>query len=410
MCQRVKINQAWWPLIYFMIILLGLWSGYYEVPLLAKLGQVIAEVFVKIFKCISLPIITLSIIVTLSQYRAEGSMRFVWRRTMTYTFLTTFVAAIVSALLYLWISPSVATVDKVALVVPQNTLGYWDYIINLIPSSFLDPFVKNQVMSALLLSILTGVGVRFIPETELQHSIIQFFRSLHGLLMVLTSWVIRCIPIALFGFITTTVVQLKSGFALRGIGEYLLVVVLANLVQGFVILPIWLKLHKIPPYKSMRSMLPALSVAFFSKSSVGTLPVTIRTIEESLHVRPEISRFVLPLCTSLNMNGCAAFIFATVIYLMQAHGMDASLTTMILWVFIATVAAVGNAGVPMGCFFLSASLLASMNVPITMMGIILPFYTLIDMLETALNVWSDACVTRVVDEKYRKDNRATQVT
>lgn len=72
-------------------------------------------------------------------------------------------------------------------------------------------------------------------------------------------------------------------------------------------------------------------------------------------------------------------------------------------VVIATIAAIGNAGVPMGCFFLSASLLASMNVPITLMGIILPFYSLIDMLETALNVWSDSCVAKVVDEKVKQD-------
>ena len=125
----------------------------------------------------------------------------------------------------------------------------------------------------------------------------------------------------------------------------------------------------------------------------------METAEKNLQVNPEISRFVLPLCTSLNMNGCAAFIFATVIYLMQNHGIEISLPMMGLWIVIATIAAIGNAGVPMGCFFLSASLLASMNVPITLMGIILPFYSLIDMLETALNVWSDSCVAKVVDEK-----------
>jgi Na+/H+-dicarboxylate symporter len=111
------------------------------------------------------------------------------------------------------------------------------------------------------------------------------------------------------------------------------------------------------------------------------------------------------------MNGCAAFIFATVIYLMQNHGVEVSLATMGLWVVVATVAAIGNAGVPMGCFFLSASLLASMNIPITLMGIILPFYALIDMIETALNVWSDSCVVKVVNDKAVRDSEvATQAS
>src|SRR3990167_943167 len=342
--KSLSNNPLSWPLIYLGIILLALLSGYQDIPVLKPLGLVIAEIFVKIFKCISLPIITLSIIVTLSQYSTEGSMRYVWRRTMRYTFITTFIAAVISALFYLFIHPSlVTTVDSHVSELPSQELGYWNYLINLIPSSFIEPFVKNQVMSALLVGVLTGIGIRFIPESELQHSIIKFFRAFHGLLMVITSWVIAYIPIALFGFITATVVQLKAGLVLKGIGEYLLVVVLANCFQGFVILPLWLKFNKIKPYKSMQGMLPALSVAFFSKSSVGALPVTIRTIEANLKVRPEISRFVMPLCTSLNMNGCAAFIFATVVYLMQNHGIELTLASMGMWVCIATIAAIGNA-------------------------------------------------------------------
>ena len=199
--------------------------------------------------------------------------------------------------------------------------------------------------------------------------------------------------------------QLRSGADIKGIGQYLVIIVLANLIQGFVVLPLWLKMNGVKPFDAMRKMLPALSVAFFSKSSVGTLPVTMNTIETNLDVKPQVSRFVLPLCTSINMNGCAAFIFATVIYLMQNHGMPVSYTTMGLWIFVSTIAAIGNAGIPMGCFFLSISLLSSMNVPITLMAVILPFYALIDMLETSLNVWSDACVTKVVNDKAVADEQ-----
>ena len=75
---------------------------------------------------------------------------------------------------------------------------------------------------------------------------------------------------------------------------------------------------------------------------------------------------------------------------------------MFAWIFIATIAAIGNAGVPMGCFFLSASLLSSMDIPIILLGLILPFYSIIDMIETALNVWSDACVAKVIDEQTKE--------
>jgi Na+/H+-dicarboxylate symporter len=397
-----KKSNFWFstPVLYAVMISLGVFSGMSDIAILKTVGGFISDVFIRIFKCISLPIIALSIIVTLSNYRSDGIMKSIWRRTMCYTLGTTLVAAGISCLLYILIHPSMVHVTAMSTAkMPAQNLGYLQYVAHLIPATIFSPFLEQQVISVLFMGIIIGVAIRFIPDVDARQTITQFFRGAHGLFMVVTHWVIAIIPIGLFGFITTTVVELRGGTAIKGIGEYLLIIVLANVVQGFIILPLWLRSHGIKPMRAMRGMLPALSLAFFSKSSVGTLPVTMDTVEKNLGVKPEISRFVLPLCTSINMNGCAAFIFATVIYLMQNHGIEVSLGTMALWVVVATVAAIGNAGVPMGCFFLSASLLASMNVPITLMGIILPFYSLIDMLETALNVWSDSCVVKVVDEK-----------
>jgi Na+/H+-dicarboxylate symporter len=407
MCAQhsVKKTSFWFstPVIYALMILLGVASGLSDIPLLKSLGIFIADVFIKIFKCISLPIISLSIIVTLASYSSEGGLKSVWRRTMTYTLGTTLVAAALSCLLYLLIQPSMVHVVSNSVAMPQSKFNYFDHLSSIIPSSLLGPFLEQQVMSVLLLGIVIGIAIRFIPDKEPRETITQFFKGAHGLFMVITKWVIAIIPIGLFGFITASVVQIRTGSVLKGIGEYLMVIVLANLIQGLIVLPIWLRAHGIKPFKALKGMLPALSLAFFSKSSVGTLPVTMETAEKSLGVKPEIGRFVLPLCTSINMNGCAAFIFVTVIYLMQNNGIEVTYASMAVWVVVATVSAIGNAGVPMGCFFLSTSLLASMNVPITLMGIILPFFSLIDMLETSLNVWSDACVTKVVDEKHTRD-------
>lgn len=387
-------------LVYILMILLGIFSGFTDIVFFQKLGIFVADIFIRIFKCISLPIIFMSIVVTLASYRSDGVMRRFWQRTMCYTLGTTLVAAGISCFLYRLIKPSmVATGLSDINVSPVVSIGYFDHLSSLIPTTFLSPFLDNQVLSVLFLGVIIGIATRFIPDHDARQTITHFFKGAHGLLMVITRWIIAIIPLGLYGFITTTVVQLRGGADLSGIGEYLLVIVCANLIQGFIVLPLWLKSHRINPLMAMKGMLPALSLAFFSKSSVGTLPVTMDTIEKNLAVKPEVSRFVLPLCTSINMNGCAAFIFATVIFLMQNHGIEISIGTMLLWIVVSTVAAIGNAGIPMGCFFLSASLLASMNVPITLMGLILPFYSLIDMLETALNVWSDACVATVINEK-----------
>ena len=144
-------------------------------------------------------------------------------------------------------------------------------------------------------------------------------------------------------------------------------------------------------------MAPAIAVALFTKSSAGTLPVTLASAEQRLNVHPQVSRFVLPICTTINMNGCAAFILVTSLFLMQNGGFDLSIGTMIAWLFVAVLAAIGNAGVPMGCYFLTLSLMSGIGAPIGIMGIILPIYTIIDMIETAENVWSDSAVCAMTD-------------
>ena len=106
--------------------------------------------------------------------------------------------------------------------------------------------------------------------------------------------------------------------------------------------------------------------------------------------------------TTINMNGCAAFIFVTSLFVMQNGGVDLSLTTMIVWLFISVIAAIGNAGVPMGCYFLTLSLMSGIGAPIAIMGIILPVFTVLDMIETAENVWSDSCVAAMTDHDLKR--------
>jgi Na+/H+-dicarboxylate symporter len=387
-------------ILYTFVIAFAIFSGLSDIGFLQGLGLVISDVFIKVFQFISLPIISLAIIVTLCSFSSEKSMQKIWQRTIFYTLMTTIVAATISCILYLIIQPGNVS-SEVQSVAPTQVdqISYLKHIANLIPSNLFSPFIEHQVMGVLLLSIIVGIAIRYIPVDETRKSVTDFFKGIHGVFLVLTKWVVAIIPIALYGFITTLVVDLHTGVNVTGIGEYLSVVVLANLLQGLVILPLWLLFNRINPLSSAKAMMPALSIAFFSKSSAGTLPVTMDNAEHRLKLDHRVTQFVLPLCTTINMNGCAAFIFATVIYLMQNHGIEITMSTMFIWIFIATIAAVGNAGVPMGCFFLSASLLASMNIPITLMGIILPFYAIIDMIETALNVWSDSCVANVVNKK-----------
>lgn len=392
--------------LYLAAVVLGLLSGIYGSEGMHQFAELISNLFMRLFRFLGAPIIAVSLITTLSSF-SQSEISTTGRKTLVYTIATTIIAALTSMALYLVIQPQISSMPvDIAASAASTKITYMEHIANLIPINFFSPFIDNQVITILLLGIAVGFAIRCIPDKDAQKTVTQFFKGIQSILFVLTKWVVTILPIGIYGFVSVSVVQYMNGFKLQSLGQYFAVILLANLIQGFLVLPAWLKYKGIRPFDSMKKMMPALSVAFFSKSSSGTLPLTMETAEKRLGLSTSVTRFVLPLCTTVNMNGCAAFIFTTVIYVMQCNGVDISVGTMFIWVFIATIAAFGNAGVPMGCFFLSASLLTSMNIPIELLGFIMPFYGVIDMIETTLNVWSDSCVANVVDKELSESQKS----
>ncbi len=405
---RPAVKTAGWGILvlYLIAIALGAANGVWGGEALHATADFISTLFIRIFKFVSVPIIAVSIISTLASISRQGDSGRIFRHTIFYTLFTTILAAGLAALLYEAFAPQNVTLAATAAGAASETLssvanagadGYLKYVESVIPDNILAPFLSANVLSVLLISAAVGVAIARLPESRPQEVLLAFFAGLQEVLFKIVGWVIRILPIGIFGFTSVLAKDLASGIELGGLGTYFITVLTANVVQMFVVLPLVLLARGLNPIRVARAMLPALTVAFFSKSSAGTLPVTMASAETRLGVRKPVSRFVLPICTTINMNGCAAFILLTVVYLMQNAGADITWSTLAAWIVISTIAAVGNAGVPMGCFFLSASLLASMNVPILLMGVILPFYAVIDAVETTLNVWSDSCVAAMVN-------------
>ncbi|WP_031492743.1 dicarboxylate/amino acid:cation symporter [Succinivibrio dextrinosolvens] len=365
----------------------------------------IATVFTRLFSFIAVPIIAVSLISTLANLSRNSKGGTIFIHTIFYTLLTTILAAVLGAVLFSVIKPAnvpAAMTESAADVVSKyESLSYLEHIQNIIPNNLLQPFVAGNVLSILMVAAAFGLGIASMKEGKNKDALISVITGFQELLFILIHWLIRILPIGIMAFTAQLVTQLEAGIILGGLATYFGVVISSNLIQMFVILPLILLIKGLNPLKIARGMLPALAVALFSKSSAGTLPVTMAAAEDNLHVDRRVSRFVLPICTTINMNGCAAFILITSVYLLQNAGIEIGFSTLIAWVFIATFAAVGNAGVPMGCYFLTLSLVSSMNIPVSLMGVILPVYAVIDMIETSLNVWSDSCVANIVNKTMK---------
>lgn len=386
-------------LTFVLAALLGLASGFVEIAFLEQVAGAVSQVFINLLKLVSLPIIFLSIVSTASSMESISEIKSLGKKVIKYTLFTTVIAATLALGLFVSIDPVRSTAElKGTISEGPAQPSYLNYLINIIPSNIMQPFVENQVIGVLFLAMLLSLAILSLPSHN-RGVLHQFFSSLYLAIMKVTMWIVRLMPIGVWAFVTLFVKDFKQGLDIESLALYLTVVLLANVIQAGVILPIFLKWKGVPPIALMRSMFPALSVAFFTKSSSAALPMAIRCAQDRAGISSKVASFSLPLCTTINMNACAAFILTTVLFVSMSQGMVYSPLEMVVWVFIATIAAVGNAGVPMGCYFLSSAFLAAMNVPLNILGVILPFYAMIDMLESAINVWSDSCVTAVVNKE-----------
>jgi len=383
-------------------LIIGAILGLLGLGWLNALMTFIATVYTRLFQFLAVPTIVLAVITTLASIGDQKDTGRIFRHALTYTLLTTVAAAAVGLLLFLLIRPGNLPAAMVAggqTNIPQNLGGetYYDHILSVVPNNLVQPFLDANVLSLLLIAAAVGIALAKMRQGERRTTVLNFFLGLQDLLFMLIKGLIWTLPMGILAFAAQLSAQVSAGVAAASLGRYVAVILGGNVLQFFVVLPLFLLARGINPLRHLGRMMPAVLMAFFTKSSAATLPVTMETAEKRAGVAPKVARFVLPICTTINMNGCAAFILVTSLFVMQNGGTHLTLPMMLLWLRIAVVAAVGNAGVPMGCYFLTLSLMTGQGAPVGIMGIILPIYTIIDMVETAENVWSDSCVAVMTD-------------
>ena len=401
---NIKEEKMKKTILWIGALVVGAILGLLGLDWLNGLMDFVAIVYTRLFQLLAVPTIVLAVITTFATFGSKGSGR-IFGRTLIYTLLTTSAAAAVGALLYVLIAPGNLPVETISqadsIIADAPKQSYYDHILSVIPNNIVRPFLEGNVLSLLLLAFAVGIGLSKLPESENKAVVVKGLLGLQDMLFLLIRGMIWTLPLGIVAFSAQLAAQVSAGVVADSIGKYVLVVLGGNVIQFFVVLPLFLLARGLNPIHVLGRMMPAVLMALFTKSSAATLPVTMESAEQRLGVRKDIARFVLPICTTINMNGCAAFILVTSLFVMQNGGTSLTLGTILLWILISVVSAIGNAGVPMGCFFLTLSLMSGIGAPVAILGIILPIYTIIDMVETAENVWSDSCVCAMTDHDLK---------
>lgn len=384
-----------------LALLLGIGAGLLDHTAINSLANIISDITIRSMKLISVPLLFLSLVSAAAHFSSFGQIKTLGLKIAKYTLLTTFIAALVAESLYLIVSPYLLGARAHGVERPAGLeRGFFNTLLNMFPDNVVGAFLDNNVLAVVIMAMVLAVALLTIKEKE-RDIVFGFFVGLLNAIMRIVHVGLRLLPLAVWAFITILVKQIAfdNADSLNAISGLTLTVIAANLIQGFIVLPILLRFKGINPIQLFLHVKEALLVAFFTRSSMATLPITLDHAIRDARIKEDVAKLSLPLCTTINMNGCAQFILISVYFVSAYSGHALSPFEHVGMIFLSVLAAIGNAGVPMGCFFLASSILASKDIPLLLMGSILPLYTFIDMVETSLNVWSDVSITKIVDKE-----------
>jgi len=205
-----------------------------------------------------------------------------------------------------------------------------------------------------------------------------------------------------FGLVAETVAS--TGFAaFRPLLLFFITVMLALATHTFIALPLVLKyVAKVPPYRHLKVMAPAMLTAFSSASSSGTLPLTMECVEKGAGVSERTTSFVLPLGATINMDGTALYECVAAIFLAQAYGLEMTFTTQFTVVLIALLTSIGVAGIPAASLVAITVILTAIGLPVEAIGLLLVTDRILDMCRTSVNIFSDSCGAVVIAKSEKE--------
>jgi Na+/H+-dicarboxylate symporter len=280
-----------------------------------------------------------------------------------------------------------------------------DVFLRMIPTNVVDAAASGNMLGLIFFGLLFGFFMTRIPP-ERSALLQNFWQSVFDVMMLITMWVMKFAPIGVFGLVAKTVAA--TGFsAFAPLLVFFLTVVAALLIHSLITLPLVLRLlAKVRPVKFIQLMSPVLLTAFSTASSSATLPMTLETIEKDVGVSNSTTSFVLPLGATINMDGTALYECVAAIFIAQAYGLDLSFTQQFTIVVVALLTSIGVAGIPAASLVAITVILGVIGLPLEGLGLLLVTDRVLDMMRTAVNVYSDSCGALLI---ARTEGESTQV-
>lgn len=367
----------------------------------------IGSIFVTLLRAIVPPLVFLAIVASIANLReVTGAARLAWK-TLVWFAVTALIAVGIGIVLGLVLQPGANTsVTADAAAEPGRTGSWLDFLTGLVPVNMLglqasvggDGSVGLSFNVLQILVVAIAVGIAALKVGDAADPFLGIVRSALKVVQKVLWWIILLAPIATVGLLGNAVAS-YGWDALGSLGTYTVAIYVGLAIVLLVVYPVLLRSHGLSVKQWFSGAWPAIQLAFVSRSSIGTMPVTQSVTEKNLGVPKAYASFAVPLGATTKMDGCASIYPAiSAIFVAQFFGLELGVTDYLLIAFVAVIGSAATAGVT-GAIVMLTLTLSTLGLPLEGVGLLLAIDPILDMGRTAVNVAGQTVVPAIVAKR-----------
>lgn len=397
-----SLLSRWTGIALWKRVLLGLIAGVaigllapHAVPYLGWVGTI----FVRMIRMLVAPLVLVTIaagVAALGDARRLGTLG---GRAIALFALTAASAVCVGMTTGILIGPGIGADLSGAVaqdIGASKPLG--EQLLGIVPVNIVKALADGDMLAIIFFALALGIGVLMAGKRA--EPVAQMLQSLSDVLLVIVRIVMEFAPIGIFGLIAVAVAG-NAASVFVNVGMLAICVVIASAVQSFLVHGLLIRLiARLPAWRFFRGSFDALVVAFSTASSAATLPVAMTVAERNLGIRSAVTSTVLPLGASIGRDGTALYVGLLAVFSAQVFGLQLGMAEYLLILVTATLVALGTAPVPSASLFMLAAVLSVLGVAdaqtAMIVGFILPFDRLLDMIRTIPNATTNLTAATLV--------------
>jgi len=377
-------------------------SSYLKIP---------ANIFLSIIMMIIVPLIFTSIVVAITNLGGQDKLKTLGLGIGIYFVITTTIAILVAVTLASIIAPG-SILDLTALQETHNLseddLKVTDAftlddipnaVSDIIPRNPIASYLEGQMFSILIMALIVGLSMAVLPKESVK-PLLDVLESIQKITLFILLTSMKIVPFAVFGLIVGMVAKVGIG-TMAGLGVYMGTVVLGLGIMLLVYALILKFVAKRPISSTFLKFRNPQTLAFSTASSMATMPVTLKTAEEDLKVDTKVSKFVIPLGTTVNMDGTALYQVIAVFFLAQLFSIELSMISILVIIITSLLASIGTPAVPGAGVIVLSTILITVGIPPVGILLLISVDRILDMIRTMVNVTGDLTATCVFDKITR---------